>query len=884
LPWCCAQSREAPGAAGAKARFSARISLPVRPAAATCCAALFGAQEFSRSRALITSFPARPPAAQEAALLAKRADGSATGGDAAGPSLRARLLPSSEHFDPELYLAVVHGDAQLQDLLRGLGSLRAQLSEHAGQLKSLVKEHFGRFISSKDTIDDVAAKLRAAEAEGGVGVNGATPGEVAAAVARAQEDARRAFGPLLERQARAGRLKAVLGLLDQHDSLVGLPSRVRRQAEAGDYAGVVAEYNAARAVLAGRGGGGGGGGVGGGGGDQSVWARLLGEVDNAVAAVVHTLETVVDSPHAAPGEVFDAMKHLTQLRAAGAPAAAGADPLSAYVAAQERHVGTLLDAQSQRYRSEAATARRQQRQSRGGEADEAAAAAAEGGARAGAELAAVRYVGDATAAVSQWAPRFWDLTQRKAPELLAVGAPADALDAGMAAAERCMQAVLRQYCQSMEAVLGQPSGSSSGAPLPGSGGLGIEGATAAAAELGAGCAELVRLGAPADAVAALRGLVALAGRAGVDQLRTHLVTSAAALAVDDTRQTQASQRLGGQPSGAAVGALRRLAAAGMRRLAEMRAECAAAEVDLLAGPPLCPPHELLCLTFTSYAEAAAASEPAAAGAARRPASASSHPDARLLQLCSDLVAARSEALPRLAGAWAALLSAGAPPAALRDALQACGAAVEGAEDALMGSYIERKQAVLDGIMEEFFFGGVPPAGGPAPAASSEWELAPPPARVRPVALDLLCALAGAQAELAAAAPALATDALCELVSGLLAGLAQVVGEGLPGGPTPGGVCQVWLEVAVLEEAVAGLAARDPGLAAALAGAHAVLESQLQAALGAASEEELGQLAAWCGGGGGASVPACRRRVQEMCALEAAAARGVVHPLRLFAAG
>ena len=132
------------------------------------------------------------------------------GGGEAPPALRARVLPGSEQFDPQLYLGSIHAvgvsgmggweedtaalskgwdicleshcsnelrhegrrsgnhvcsclslpsasismavgwplqETALPDLVRGLVALRSQLSEHTGQLKALVKENFDRFIS-----------------------------------------------------------------------------------------------------------------------------------------------------------------------------------------------------------------------------------------------------------------------------------------------------------------------------------------------------------------------------------------------------------------------------------------------------------------------------------------------------------------------------------------------------------------------------------------------------------------------------------------------------------------------------------------------------------------------------------------------------------------
>lgn len=50
---------------------------------------------------------------------------------------------------------------------------------------SQVKENFERFISSKNTIDDIYGKLRKAEADGSAGVEGTSSSEVMAAVLQA---------------------------------------------------------------------------------------------------------------------------------------------------------------------------------------------------------------------------------------------------------------------------------------------------------------------------------------------------------------------------------------------------------------------------------------------------------------------------------------------------------------------------------------------------------------------------------------------------------------------------------------------------------------------------------------------------------------------------
>lgn len=77
-----------------------------------------------------------------------------------------QLLPTLEGFDPEAYLAVFHEATPAPDLAAGLATLERDLGERQGQLKTLVKQNFDRFISCKTTIDDIYVKLQRIESAG----------------------------------------------------------------------------------------------------------------------------------------------------------------------------------------------------------------------------------------------------------------------------------------------------------------------------------------------------------------------------------------------------------------------------------------------------------------------------------------------------------------------------------------------------------------------------------------------------------------------------------------------------------------------------------------------------------------------------------------------
>ena len=82
-----------------------------------------------------------------------------------GFALPPEINPSSESFVPDLYLAQFHADTSLAQLKKGMKNLDMEMSEKGRLLKALIKNNFERFISSKDTIDDIYIKLHRMEGE-----------------------------------------------------------------------------------------------------------------------------------------------------------------------------------------------------------------------------------------------------------------------------------------------------------------------------------------------------------------------------------------------------------------------------------------------------------------------------------------------------------------------------------------------------------------------------------------------------------------------------------------------------------------------------------------------------------------------------------------------
>jgi exocyst complex component 2 len=79
--------------------------------------------------------------------------------------LRNRFMLSSTSFSPTLFLAQVHQDDSIDDLLRGLEFLTRSIEQKSASLKILVENNFEKFVKAKATIDNVYNEMRRQGAE-----------------------------------------------------------------------------------------------------------------------------------------------------------------------------------------------------------------------------------------------------------------------------------------------------------------------------------------------------------------------------------------------------------------------------------------------------------------------------------------------------------------------------------------------------------------------------------------------------------------------------------------------------------------------------------------------------------------------------------------------
>jgi hypothetical protein len=160
-------------------------------------------------------------------------------------AIRDKVMYHSEKFDPKVFLARIHQNTSAADLEAGEDALREDLQSRKNQLKKLVKDHFDCFISCKNTIDDIHTKLQQIESAG----EGTGTLHLSNAIQEVDSVAKRAFAPLLERQAQAERIRSVQGMLQRFRTLFNLPSMIRANISKGEYDLAIREYKKAKSLV-----------------------------------------------------------------------------------------------------------------------------------------------------------------------------------------------------------------------------------------------------------------------------------------------------------------------------------------------------------------------------------------------------------------------------------------------------------------------------------------------------------------------------------------------------------------------------------------------------------------------------------------------------------
>lgn len=231
---------------------------------------------------------------------------------------REKVIYHSEKFDPRFFLARIHQHTSAQDLEAAGGALKRDLQRRKELLKRLVKENFDCFISCKNTIDDIHLKLQqiesAKEGTGTVHLNDA--------IVEVDVVAKRAFAPLLERQAQVERIRSVQGMLQRFRTLFNLPSMIRANISKGEYDLAIREYKKAKSLVLYS--------------HVGILSRVLEEVDKIVQEFKEMLYKKMEDPHIEISQLENTIRLLLELEP-------GSDPVWHYLTIQDRRIRGLLE-------------------------------------------------------------------------------------------------------------------------------------------------------------------------------------------------------------------------------------------------------------------------------------------------------------------------------------------------------------------------------------------------------------------------------------------------------------------------------------------------------------------------------------------------------------
>eukprot|EP00963_Diacronema_lutheri_P002838 scaffold221_cov351-Pavlova_lutheri.AAC.8 len=207
------------------------------------------------------------------------------------------IRTNSQGFDPVAYLTIVHRETTLEKLEQGTKVLQEELSERKGQLKALVKDNFERFISCKNTIDHLHARMKYV---GDGTENLASIASLKVSLEQLNAQSKRIYGPMLERQDQIQRIKKVLDLLGRFKSLLGLPKQFREYVRKGEHTKIVTEYSRAKGLIQKT--------------SMGILHKLLGELQKMLKEMAQNMYVELENPELGIDEAERIVRHLLELK------------------------------------------------------------------------------------------------------------------------------------------------------------------------------------------------------------------------------------------------------------------------------------------------------------------------------------------------------------------------------------------------------------------------------------------------------------------------------------------------------------------------------------------------------------------------------------------
>ncbi|KAJ2078072.1 Exocyst complex component S5 [Coemansia sp. RSA 988] len=177
-----------------------------------------------------------------ATILESRGDREAMGDMA----YRAQFSISNRNFSPAAFMQTVHNDTSYGDLVQGARLLRESVSQGTEALKILVHNNFDRFVDARNKIDLLydEMKKRSLNDQAEFGTR-AFNQSLQGTTRKADE----IYNPIIERRARAEKIRSTLSVIERYKFYFNLPSSLIEYTRKGRFDVAVREYKKGRQLL-----------------------------------------------------------------------------------------------------------------------------------------------------------------------------------------------------------------------------------------------------------------------------------------------------------------------------------------------------------------------------------------------------------------------------------------------------------------------------------------------------------------------------------------------------------------------------------------------------------------------------------------------------------
>ncbi|KAJ3321144.1 hypothetical protein HDV06_004597 [Boothiomyces sp. JEL0866] len=153
---------------------------------------------------------------------------------------------SDKSFHPKTFLTRVHQKTDFKQLEQGLSKLKFSINEKSDSAKGVVKKHFAKFVNAKSTIDSFYKEMKNKNliSRQDFGIQ-----PFMASIQELESSALQLYGPVLERRAKADKIRITLSILEQWKFFFNLASNLSEMVKMGRYDAAVRDYKKGKYLM-----------------------------------------------------------------------------------------------------------------------------------------------------------------------------------------------------------------------------------------------------------------------------------------------------------------------------------------------------------------------------------------------------------------------------------------------------------------------------------------------------------------------------------------------------------------------------------------------------------------------------------------------------------